>query len=144
MYWRKHSEQHGEEKINLPFKKCSTILLALFLTLDGSWPAGHCKHTHASPHRHCTTAVPPQPITWKMHKSEWGEAQTYLHILRHMKVMNYTARRTRVEQQRWFLIFFNVFFYVHMICSRANKVDINVPFWKLKYYTKRKNNDMTP
>lgn len=38
------------------------------LTLEGSWPAGHCRHAHPFPHRDCTAAVPPQPNSWKTQK----------------------------------------------------------------------------
>ena len=146
------------------------------LTLEGSSPAGHWRHTHPSPHRHCTAAVPPQPNTWKTraHKhtntqthththtqklmSQWfavklsvnsivnhnvqympsGLQGTQLNLTCYMQRVTcphyksahilifcvfsqrwhmhiFTVKRTRAEQQRWFLIFFNVFFYVHMI-----------------------------
>lgn len=99
------------------------------LTIEGSWPAGHCRHTHPSSHRHCTAAVPPQPSTWRTHThthklvSDWTFAASWSAHTRctcHTHTHIFTVRRTRAEQQRWFLIFFNVFFYVHMICRRRD------------------------
>lgn len=43
-------------------------ILKCCLTLEGSWPAGHCRHAHPFPHRDCTAAVPPQPNSWKTQK----------------------------------------------------------------------------
>lgn len=49
-------------------KSCKKKCCICCLTLEGSWPAGHCRHAHPFPHRDCTAAVPPQPNSWKTQK----------------------------------------------------------------------------
>lgn len=51
--------------------------------MEGSWPAGHCRHAHPFPHRDCTAAVPPQPNSWKTqkHTRESEEVRTRVDTL---------------------------------------------------------------
>ncbi len=72
-------------------------------------PRGHT-HTHTHIHESVELST----------KSESAHLVNYdVNATRSEQKHTLTVRRTRAEQQRWFLIFFNVFFYVHMILRRG-------------------------